>query len=241
MIRLIVTSSTYRQASIHQPELIGRDPQNILLGRQNRFQVEAEVVRDLHLAASGLLNPDIGGPSFYPALPADVKALGYAHIGGVTWNESTAPEKYRRGLYVFSYRTVPYPLAMTFDAPDPNMICARRVRANTPLQALSLMNNALFFECAQAVGRRLEDPPAISIRQKIERGFLICLGRKPNGDELKRLEHFYGQQAAWAKKNPNPAGELICSAPGKSNLSDTAASVGLAHLLMNLDEFVTRE
>ncbi|MES2692154.1 MAG: PSD1 and planctomycete cytochrome C domain-containing protein, partial [Verrucomicrobiota bacterium] len=153
LIKQIVTSAAYRQSSRTRPELEQRDPNNLLLARQNRFRLEAETVRDGFLAASGLLNPAIGGPSIRPPLPADIAALGYAN--SVKWQESTGTERYRRGLYIFFQRTVPYPMLMTFDAPDSNTSCTRRERSNTPLQALTLLNDPVFFECAQVLGRRV--------------------------------------------------------------------------------------
>ncbi|MFM8468816.1 MAG: PSD1 and planctomycete cytochrome C domain-containing protein, partial [Limisphaerales bacterium] len=144
LIKLIVTSATYRQSSVVRSDLRERDPNNLLLARQNRLRLEAETVRDAYLAASGLLNPKIGGPSIRPPLPADIAALGYAN--SVKWTESKGDEKNRRGLYIFFQRTVPYPMLMTFDAPDSNATCARRERSNTPLQALTLLNDPVFFE-----------------------------------------------------------------------------------------------
>lgn len=157
MLKLIVTSATYRQQSNLRPDLVTRDPNNVLLARQNRIRLEAESVRDAYLAASGLLNPKLGGPSIRPPLPADIAALGYAN--SVKWTESTGTEKNRRGLYIFFQRTVPYPMLMTFDAPDSNATCTRRERSNTPLQALTLLNDPVFFECAQALGKRMAETP----------------------------------------------------------------------------------
>ena len=153
MIRLIVLSATYRQSSQPRPELIVRDPRNTWLARQNRFRLEAEVLRDVYLAASGLLTPTIGGPSVHPRQPAGISELTYA--GSARWVESTGPDRYRRGLYTWFQRTSPYPMLMTFDAPDSNVTCTRRDRSNTPLQALTLLNDPVFHECAQALGRRM--------------------------------------------------------------------------------------
>lgn len=214
MIKLIVMSQTYRQASHHRPELAGRDPQNMLLARQNRLRLPAENVRDAHLAVSGLLDHKIGGPSVRPPMPADIAAIGYA--GSVKWNESEGAERYRRGLYTFFQRTVPYPMLMTFDAPDSNTTCARRERSNTPLQALTLLNDSTFFECAQTLGQRLGSQKG-SQEQTIARAFKACLGREPRSEELARLERFLDEQP--------PAMRWVA----------------LARTLMNLDEFVTRE
>ncbi|GMU20815.1 MAG: hypothetical protein AMXMBFR13_09110 [Phycisphaerae bacterium] len=156
LIRLIVTSATYRQSSHVRPELRDRDPKNTLLARQNRFRLSAEVIRDASLAVSGLLNPEVGGPSIRPPLPADVAALGYAN--SVRWQESAGKDKYRRGMYVFFQRTVPYPMLITFDAPDGVVTCTRRERSNTPLQSLTLLNDPVFYECAQAMAEHVAEP-----------------------------------------------------------------------------------
>ena len=169
LIKTIVTSATYKQASVNRPELQERDPNNLLLARQNRLRLEAETVRDAYLAASGLLNPKIGGPSIRPPLPADIAALGYAN--SVKWTESKGDEKNRRGLYIFFQRTVPYPMLMTFDAPDSNSTCARRERSNTPLQALTLLNDPVFFECAQQLGARMAEVPTADAAERIRHGF----------------------------------------------------------------------
>jgi Protein of unknown function (DUF1553)/Protein of unknown function (DUF1549)/Planctomycete cytochrome C len=153
MHRLIVGSATYRQSSRTTPDLLERDPYNTLLARQSRVRVDAEVVRDLALAASGLLNPKVGGPSVRPQQPSGVAELGYA--GSVKWKTSNGADRYRRGMYTFFQRTVPYPMLMTFDAPDSNATCTRRERSNTPLQALTLLNDPVFVECAQALARRI--------------------------------------------------------------------------------------
>jgi hypothetical protein len=124
LIRAILTSAVYRQRSAARPELREIDPQNRLLARQNRVRVEAEIVRDLHLAASGLLAPKIGGPSVFPPLPPDVAAISYAN--NFKWKDSTGADAYRRALYTFFKRTAPYPDLMVFDCPDANVSAIRR-------------------------------------------------------------------------------------------------------------------
>src|SRR5439155_21372680 len=128
-------------------------PLNVLLARQSRTRLEAEVVRDAALAASGLLNRQVGGPSVRPPQPAGISELTYA--GAARWVDSSGPDRYRRGLYTWFQRTSPYPMLLTFDSPDSNVCCVRRERSNTPLQALTLLNDAVFFDCAQALGRRV--------------------------------------------------------------------------------------
>ncbi len=220
LIRLIVTSATYRQASHVSREMLERDPQNILLARQNRFRVEAEIVRDLFLSASGLFNDRLGGPSIYPPIPSDVKAAGYG-VGG-PWNETDAPEKYRRGLYVANRRTVPYPTAMTFDQANPNECSAKRERSNTPLQPLALLNNPVFAECTDALGKRMA-AAAGEPRERLKQSFRICLGREPTRAELNRLEQLWRDEQQQAHATESQAWRAV------------------AELLLNLDEFLTRE
>ena len=215
LIRLIVTSATYRQSSCARPELQTRDPLNILLARQGRLRVESEVLRDLNLAAGGLLNEQVGGPSFHPYLPEDLKQLGSA--GAFSWVDTEGPEKYRRGLYIYAQRTVPYPTAMTFDQADPTRCCAQRERSDTPLQALTLMNHGLFIECAQGLARRLMESSSADAASRIRRGFEISVGRPPAKDECERLLELRRQL-------PEPGGW-----------------VALSQVLLNLDEFMTRE
>jgi hypothetical protein len=222
LIRLIVTSATYRQSSQARPELLQRDPLNILLARQNRLRLEAEVIRDCHLAVSGLLNPEIGGPSVRPPLPADLTSLAYANQ--IKWKNSEGADRYRRGLYTFFQRTLPYPMLMTFDAPDSNVACTRRERSNTPLQALTLMNDPVFFECAQALGRSVAALPEASTKDKARRMFTAVLSRAPTQAELDRLMEFHKVQTRLANGAP-----------------ETSTFVAMARTLMNLDEFVTRE
>jgi hypothetical protein len=238
LIKLIVTSATYRQASTVRPELRERDPNNVLLARQNRFRLEAETVRDLYLATSGLLNPAIGGPSIRPQLPADIAALGYAN--SVKWQESKGGEQYRRGLYIFFQRTVPYPMLMTFDAPDSNVSCARRERSNTPLQALTLLNDPVFFECAQALGKRVAQGPATALEDRIRAAFETCLARLPNDAELDRLRKFHVRQLELLRQNPGSAGR-IAGETDAADMEEKAVFAALCRVIMNLDEFVTRE
>lgn len=239
MVKLIVMSSTYRQASLIRPELETRDPLNTLLARQNRMRLEAENVRDAYLAASGLLTRKVGGPSIRPALPSDIAALGYAN--SVKWTESTGEDKYRRGLYIFFQRTVPYPMLMTFDAPDSNLACTRRERSNTPLQALTLLNDPVFFECAQALGLRMADVPTSDVDEKIRAGFQYCFGRPPSKPEAKRLEELYEQQFKLLEVRPENAKKLVGAKAAEADAPAKAALVGLARVMLNLDEFITRE
>ena len=241
MHRLIVTSATYRQASTNRPELKDRDPQNILLARQNRLRLEAEVVRDVALRTSGLLMSTIGGPSIRPPQPAGVSELTYA--GSAKWVESTGQDRYRRGLYIWFQRTSPYPTLMTFDAPDSNVCTVRRERSNTPLQALTLLNDVVFVEAAQALAKRVQDElPDEAPRIQLERMFELAFGREKTNAERNRLLKLFNEFRQLASAEPKEAVKLVGAfKPTKANIADAAAWVGVARALMNLDEFVTRD
>jgi hypothetical protein len=239
-IRLVVTSATYRQSSGVRPELHERDPDNVLLARQSRFRLESEIIRDVSLAVGGLLNDDIGGPSFRPHLSDDVKELGSA--GAFTWTDSEGPEKYRRGLYIFAQRTVPYPTSMTFDQADSSQPCARRDRSNTPLQALTLLNHGLFVECAQGLGTRMLEWPVKEPRRRIEHAFELCLSRRPTPAELTRLERLWDDQLRFARHAPASFLKLAGDSPTTlAAPAEVASAVALSQVLLNLDEFMTRE
>jgi len=240
MIRLIVNSATYRQSSQWRDDLAKRDPLNVLLARQNRLHVESEIVRDIHLQAGGLLNTEIGGPSIRPPLPADIMNIGYHFISAVTWPESHGPDLFRRGIYIQSQRTVPYPLAMTFDAPDSSISCTRRSRSNTPVQALGLLNNAVFFESAQALGAQLYQH-SLKPQTAIESAFEICLSRQPSKAELNRLVKYYERELELNRANENVRALIGGQRSTIPDPARAAACVATAHLIMNLDEFLTRE
>ena len=239
LIKSIVTSATYKQSSLNRADLQERDPNNLRLARQNRLRLEAETVRDAYLAASGLLNPKIGGPSIRPPLPADIAALGYAN--SVKWTESVGTEKNRRGLYIFFQRTVPYPMLMTFDAPDSNTTCTRRDRSNTPLQALTLLNDPVFFECAQQLGARMAEVPTSDAAERIRHGFERALARPPTAEELSRLLKLYEAQLKLAQANVEGAAKIVGAEKAESDVAEKATLVALGRVMLNLDEFFTRD
>jgi mono/diheme cytochrome c family protein len=240
LIRTIVTSATYRQTSRTQPELHDRDPNNVWLARQNRLRLEAEVLRDVALGASGLLAPRVGGPSVRPPQPPGISELTYAN--SARWVESTGPDRYRRGLYTWFQRTSPYPMLMTFDAPDSNVCAVKRERSNTPLQALTLLNDAAFFECAQALGRRIASGPADGTEGRIRHAFRIGLARDPSPEELSVVAGLHDALAEQCRSHPEAAAKLVGpNPPAGADIPETAAWVALARTLLNLDEFVSRE
>jgi hypothetical protein len=239
-ISRIVNSATYRQASHWRKDVEERDPLNTLLARQGRYRLEAEVVRDVSLSVSGLLTPKIGGPSIKPPLPPDLAALNYA--GGLKWQTTTGPEQYRRGLYIHFQRTVPYPMLMTFDAPESSTACTRRERSNTPLQALTLLNNGTSLECAQAFGRRLAETTG-GAPELIRRGFELALNRPPLPMELSRLQSYFEQQQTAFQQDPDGAAKFIGLAKPDPNADPIAPATltALSRVLLNLDELITRE
>jgi hypothetical protein len=211
MHRLMVTSATYRQASKHRNDLANMDPRNRLLARMPRLRLEAEIVRDVGLCASGLLNPRIGGPSVFPPQPEGV--FRFTQVPRV-WTADTGPNRFRRGMYTHFWRSAPHPALAAFDAPDGVNPCTRRNRSNTPLQALTLLNDAAFAEMSQALARRMEQLN-VSDEEKVVWAFRWCLSRTPSVFEQHALLKLYHD----SHRNWWP----------------------VARALMNLDEFITRE
>lgn len=241
LIRLIVNSATYRQASHYRGEYETRDPLNESLFRQNRFRVEAEIVRDLHLAVSGLLTPKVGGPSVYPPMPEDLAKLSYAD--NFSWKNSQGEDRYRRGLYTFFKRTIPHPNLMTFDAPDANVACPARTVSNTPLQALTLLNNEAHFEAAQALARRvLTEPELAGDSARLAFALRCCVARHARSNELETLQRLLTTARRYFADHPEAA-QLVVGPYESSDVSpaETAAWVATLRAVLNLDEFVTRE
>jgi hypothetical protein len=251
--KLIVTSATYRQSSVDRPECRGRDPNNAWLSHQNRLRVEGEIVRDAALTVSGLIKHKIGGPSVRPPQPEGVAGLGYA--GSVKWKTSEGEDRYRRGLYTFFQRTVPYPMLMTFDSPDSNLSCVRRERSNTPLQALTLWNDPVFFECARGLGERIvketlppeadddqaDDDQAQVDEERIRFAFTTCLGRQPSEQDLAAVGQLVDTQRKLLASDIAAAKAIA----GDHKLADQdavelAVWIGVGRTMLNLDEFVTR-
>ena len=234
MIRFIVTSATYRQRSEVRPELAEIDPLNLLLARQNRVRVEGEIVRDLHLAASGLLSRKVGGPSVFPPLSPEIAKLSYAN--NFKWTDATDENRYRRGMYTFFKRTAPYPDLITFDCPDANLVSLRRNVSNTPLQALTTLNATSFAEAARAMAKRLLTDPDDTAR--IAHCFRLCVARPPQAQELAALTALLGKAREYYAGH---AEEAKTMAGGLTPITDAAALTATARIVMNTDEFITRE
>jgi hypothetical protein len=243
--RLIVNSATYRQSSVVTKELLAKDPYNRLLARGPRFRVEGEIVRDVALAASGLLNPKIGGRSVMPPAPAFLfqPPASYAPF---PWVDETGPEKYRRGVYTFRRRSTPIPVLQTFDVPNADSSCVRRQRSNSPLQALASLNEPMFVECAQALARRAVEQGGQTAEQRIGYAFRRALARAPRAAEMAELMALFSkQQARFAAGRANP--EVLTSPytprnpPATCPPADFAAYTVVARVLLNLDETITKE
>jgi hypothetical protein len=240
LIKLIVTSATYKQSSAHRDDISELDPQNRLLSRQNRIRLDAEILRDSALAVSGMLTRSIGGPSFRPPLPEDVFEVGRSS----NWQAATGAERYSRGLYIITLRSVLYPMLTTFDAPDAADACVRRERSNTPLQALTMMNEETFVEAAQSLALRVmrEAPPDTS--KRLRSLFRMVLNRQPRAEEVERLQTFYTEQKTRVQNGGAEALKVtsfIEKAVPASEAVDAATLVATTRVLMNLDEFINRE
>jgi hypothetical protein len=184
--RTIVTSATYRQSSRVTPALLERDPENVLLARGPRFRLDAETIRDVALAASGLLSDKIGGPSSFPPLP-DARGFATNNKGSAIWTPSEGEDAHRRGLYTFWRRTAPYPAFVAFDAPSREVTAVRRPRTNTPLQALSALNDPAFVDAARGLARRMARESSADPAARAAYGFRLCLARTPAPAELELL------------------------------------------------------
>ncbi len=241
LIKTIVMSAAYRQSSRLTPELRERDPQNLLLARQNRLRVEGEIIRDLSLDAAGLLSRKIGGPSVYPLLPPGIAELSYA--GNFKWTTSSGEDRYRRGMYTFFKRTSPHPNLITFDCPDANLTCVDRNSSNTPLQALVTLNNASFAEAARGLAKRaLTSDKNLSDADRLNLAFRWCMARRPTVDEQGQLVDMLASARSWYNAHTDEAGKLVESEHLASvSTEENAAWIATMRVLINLDEFITRE
>jgi hypothetical protein len=215
--RLLVTSDTYKRSSVADEKLREVDPRNELYARQNRLRLEAEVIRDAALTASGLLSRKLGGPPVFPPQPAEVFSFTQSKR---TWTVSAGEDRYRRGLYTHIWRQSQHPLLTTFDGADAQTTCTRRNRTTTPLQALHLANDAVFVELADALGKRMVKDGPRNDAGRVKFAFQVCFSRDPSAEETKRVSDYLASQTATV-------------------VDKRWAAVG--RVLMNLDEFITRE
>jgi len=214
---------------------LAEDAENKLLARGPRVRLEAEQIRDSALKASGLLSSKVGGPSVFPPQPPNVTTEGT--YGGLNWKASEGEDRYRRGLYTFAKRTAPYAMTSTFDGPSGEGCLARREVTNTPLQALTMLNDAVLLEAAQALARRAIEHSE-KTEERIAHLFRLCLVRLPTADETARIAEFYETQQKRFKLDPDRADRVAGIAPGSV---ERASWTLTARAILNLDEFVTKE
>ena len=239
LLRRIVTSATYRQCSDRRRDLETIDPDNVLLARQRRLRVEAEIVRDLALATSGLLTDKMRGPSVFPWQPDGVLNN---RATPATWTVSANEDRYRRGLYTWVWRLTPHPHAPLFDAPDGVTACTRRERSNVPVQALTLLNDPTFLDCARNLARRVrtDGPPTTSGR--IDLLYRLCLSRRPDDREREILGRLVRAERDQLASHPDEVAHIAgIESNDPSDAVETAVWVIACRAVLNLDEFISRE
>jgi hypothetical protein len=234
LLRTLALSATYRQSSDARLDAADIDPDNTLLARHTRTRLSAELVRDNALAASGLLNPTLGGPSVRPPQPASVTNEGFDN----SWEASEGADRYRRGLYTFIQRTSPYGQLVNFDFPDTNRACTRRVRSNTPLQALNLLNDEAFVDAARTLASRTHRECEGNFRDKVTYVYEHCLARPAERHEIQRLQQLFESERERFAATPALATALVADKP---DAVTAAAWVVVCSVVLNLDEFVTKE
>jgi hypothetical protein len=245
LVRRIVTSRVYQQDSRATPDLLERDPTNRLLARGPRFRADAEVVRDLALSVSGLLHHQVGGPSIFPPVPENV--LAYNYVRPTYWNPPTDATRYRRSLYLFRKRSMPDPALSAFDAPNGDAACARRVRSNTPLAALTSLNEPVFVEAAQGLALRLWRECGPTDAGRVDHAYRLCTGRPARPEEVKVVLALLENTRERLRRGDLPAGEIAFSRflrpselPADATPTDLAAWAVVARVLLNLDETLTK-
>lgn len=245
LLRTIVRSRTYQQASMVTPELQERDPRNALLARGPRFRADAEVVRDIALSAAGMLSGKRGGPSVIPPVPQNVLDYNYVYPG--YWTPATGEDRYRRAVYVFRKRSMPDPVLTTLDAPNGDAACPRRVRSNTPLAALTGLNETIFVEAARGLGMRILKDGGTDDASRAAYGFMLCTSRQPTDAELKEILLALKSRRqrisdGWLNAREVTTGDpaKLPELPENTTPQDAAAWTLLARVLLNLDETVTK-
>ncbi len=239
--RLIVTSAAYRQSSRGTSEMLVKDPENKLYARGPRARLSAEAIRDNALAVSGLLSRKMGGPPVFPPQPED-----FWNFPGAADNHyptSTGADCYRRGLYTVWRRSSPYPSFVAFDAPDRASCVIKRPRTNTPLQALTLLNDPVYVEAAVALADRLlGERPKANVRERVTYGFRLCLARAPKEEESRLLEQVYARAFERFQADPAAARAVLGEyrRPSGADEAILAAWFEVATVLLNLDETITK-
>ncbi len=244
MVRLIVTSAAYRQSSAVGSELWQRDPSNALLARQGRFRLDAEIIRDNALTASGLLSLKMGGRSAKPYQP--VGYLAHLNFPTRTYEQDSGEDLYRRGVYTYWCRTFLHPSLVAFDAPSREECTVQRPRSNTPLQALVLLNDPIYVEAARAFATRIVAEGGASVEQRLQFAYRTALGRNPRAEEQQVLANLYKRHLADYKQNEKAARDLLAvgqaplNVPDGCDVAELAAWTSVARAVLNLHETITR-
>ena len=245
VIRTLLTSATYRQSSAVSPALLERDPRNRLLARGPRFRAEAEVVRDVALSASGLLADKFGGPSVFPPMPESV--LEFNFFKPTYWKPAEDATRYSRALYVFRKRSMPDPTMIAFDAPTGDATCTRRPRSNSPLAALTSLNEPVFVEAAQAMAQRVLREAGKSDAERVDYAFRLCTSRRPSATERDAVTQLLASRREKLMRGELKAGEIAFSPfakaaelPPDATPNEIAAWAVVSRVLLNLDETVSK-
>ncbi len=245
IIRTLLTSKTYQQASNVTPSLLEKDPKNVLLARGPRFRADAEVMRDIALSAAGLMTNKFGGPSIIPPVPQNV--LDYNYVYPDYWKPAEGPERYRRAVYGFRKRSMPDPVMSTFDSPNADIPCARRVRSNTPLAALAGMNETVFVEAARAMAVRVLNESSQTESDRIDYAFALCTGRKPGERERNEVLTLLDKQRkrladGWMNAKEVATGDAAKTPdlPAHATPQDAAAWTLVSRVILNLDETISK-
>jgi hypothetical protein len=245
LLRTLVTSQTYQQSSQATPALLEADPNNRLLARGPRFRVEAEVVRDLVLSAAGLLAERKGGPSIFPPVPQSV--LEYNFVKPDYWKPAEDSSRYSRALYVFRKRSMPDPTMISFDAPTGDTTCMRRPRSNSPLAALTALNEPVFVEASQGLALRVFREGGPDDASRIAYAFRLCTSRPPAPQESAALQKLLHSRREQLRNGTLKAADLAFSPfakatdiPGDATPNEIAAWAIVSRVLLNLDETITR-
>ena len=245
LLRTILTSAVYQQSSRAGPAQLERDPRNQFLARGPRFRAEAEVVRDLALSAAGLLHHKIGGPSVFPPVPENVLAYNFFKV--TYWDVPKNEDRYRRSLYLFRKRSMPDPMLSAFDAPNGDAACVRRVRSNTPLAALTGLNEPIFVEAAQAFALRVWREGGATEAERIAYAYRLCTSRLPQPEETAAVARLLADTRERLRRGELKAGEIAFSEmtkpsdlPADATPADLAAWTVAGRILLNLDETLTK-
>lgn len=235
LLKHIVMSATYRQKSAVTDDLAEQDPANRLLARGPRFRLSAEQIRDQALAVGGLLSPTMHGPSVMPPQP---EGTWQVIRGVLKWETPEDENRYRRAIYTFWRRSSPYPSMITFDAPSREFCVSRRIRTNTPLQALVALNDVVYLEAAKGLAKRMRNEAEQEVSSQLAHGFRLALAYAPSEEQVNNLIDFYTETLAHYREHPEAVNELVSDPAMQS--PEMAALINSANVIMNLDAFLNK-